>query len=187
MFERFTRPARTAVVDAKARARELGHRNVGTEHLLLALTETDGGAGPILRDAGMTPAGVRAAIARLVGTPGVISDEDAAAVGRIGIDIHAVRAKIEESFGPGAFDLEPPRAGRFGRRAGGPFSPRSKKVLELALREAIRLRHTTIGTEHLLLGLIREGQGLAARILADAGVDPAALRRDIEASLRAAA
>lgn len=78
---------------------------------------------------------------------------------------------------------------RWGRRryVGGPFSPRSKKVLELALREAIRLRHHHIGTEHILLGLLREGNGLAALVLAEAGVDLDDLRRRVETALRTAA
>jgi ATP-dependent Clp protease ATP-binding subunit ClpA len=49
------------------------------------------------------------------------------------------------------------------------FSPRAKKVMELSLREAIRLRHNYIGSEHLLLGLLREGDGLAVKIMVDAG------------------
>ena len=52
-----------------------------------------------------------------------------------------------------------------------PFTPRSKKVLELSLREAIRLGHDHIGTEHILLGLLREGEGVAADVLARQGVD----------------
>ena len=82
-----------------------------------------------------------------------------------------------------------PRAAAGGRRryVGGPFSPRSKKVLELSLREALRLRHRHIGTEHILLGLLREGHGLAALVLTEAGVDLDDLRRRVEAALRTAA
>jgi ATP-dependent Clp protease ATP-binding subunit ClpC len=57
-----------------------------------------------------------------------------------------------------------------------PFTPRAKKVLELALREAIQLRHDYVGTEHLLLGLVRESQGVAARILLDLGADAQKIR-----------
>jgi ATP-dependent Clp protease ATP-binding subunit ClpA len=60
-------------------------------------------------------------------------------------------------------------------------------VLELSLREALRLGHRRIASEHILLAVIREGQGLAARIMSDAGVDLAAMRRAAEASLRQAA
>jgi ATP-dependent Clp protease ATP-binding subunit ClpA len=191
MFERFTKDAREVVVGARAQARALGHRHVGTEHLLLALLEADsGGTASLLRGVGLSGDGVRADVERIIGQPRVISDADAAALQRIGIDIEAVRAKIEESFGPGALEPEvpPTRYGLFGRKVSwGPFTPRSKKVLELALREAIRLKHNWIGTEHLLLGLIREGEGLAAKIMADAGVDLAGLRRATEESLRAVA
>ena len=57
-----------------------------------------------------------------------------------------------------------------------PFTPRAKKVLELALRESISLRHRDVGPEHILLGLLREGQGLAAQVLTDVGADTPALR-----------
>jgi hypothetical protein len=122
-----------------------------------------------------------------------------AALEAIGIDLNAVRAKLEESFGPGALEpeVQPARYGLFGRKvSGGRFTRRSKKVLELSLREALRLKHnfggadqarTVIGTEHLLLGLIREGEGLAAKIMVDAGIPFEPLRRDLEHALRAAA
>jgi ATP-dependent Clp protease ATP-binding subunit ClpA len=184
MFERFTRTARSVVAGARAQAQELGHRCVGTEHLLLAMLGEEDSTAALLRDAGLTAATVRAAIVRAVGTPGgLLSDAEAAALESIGIDIHAVRARIEESFGPGV--LEEPEA--VGRRWRVPFSRRSKKVLELSLREAVRLKQNWIGSEHILLGLLREGQGLAAKVMADAGVDLAALRRATEQSLRAAA
>jgi ATP-dependent Clp protease ATP-binding subunit ClpC len=60
-----------------------------------------------------------------------------------------------------------------------PFTPRSKKVLELALREAMQLGHNYMGTEHLLLGLVREGEGVAARILSNLDVDPDMVRREV--------
>ncbi|WP_238453619.1 Clp protease N-terminal domain-containing protein [Micromonospora sp. ATA51] len=119
-----------------------------------------------------------------------LGDADAAALREIGIDLAAIVARIEESFGPDALrEAVPAPRRRWGRRryAGGPFSPRSKKVLELSLREAIRLRHHHIGTEHILLGLLREGQGLAALVLTEAGVDLDDLRRRVETALRTAA
>jgi ATP-dependent Clp protease ATP-binding subunit ClpC len=60
-----------------------------------------------------------------------------------------------------------------------PFTPRSKKVLELALREALSLGHNYIGTEHLLLALAREGDGVAARILLDFGASPRTIAREV--------
>jgi ATP-dependent Clp protease ATP-binding subunit ClpC len=64
-----------------------------------------------------------------------------------------------------------------------PFTPRAKKVLELALREALSLGHNYIGTEHILLGLIREDEGVAARILLDLDADPDKIRNEIMRSL----
>src|SRR5262245_22520009 len=142
MFERFTRNARLVVVGARTQAQELGHQYVGTEHLLLSiLAQDDDPTAAVVRDAGLTATGVRAAILRAVGTPGgVLSDADTAALKSIGIDIDTVRARIEESFGQGVLE-QPARAGR-GRWMR--FSPRSKKVLELSLREAVRLKQNWI-------------------------------------------
>jgi ATP-dependent Clp protease ATP-binding subunit ClpA len=197
MFERFTAAARSVVVMAREEAQRLNHACVGTEHLLLAmLDDSSGGTAVLLRDAGVTRERVLADIDRLVrpASP-ALDDGDAEALQAIGIDLDAVRAKVEELFGPGA--LRPPGAARpaprrgFLRRKdvsrGGPFAARTKKVLELSLREAIALHHNFIGTEHILLGLLREGEGLAAKILADAGVDFALLRAQTVAALRRAA
>jgi ATP-dependent Clp protease ATP-binding subunit ClpA len=190
MFEQFTTPGREVVTGARAQADQLGHRHVGTEHLLLALLAPAAGApATLLAAAGLTEASVRADITRLTGA-GQFGESDVAALEAIGIDLNAIKAKLEESFGPGALEPEvpPTRYGLFGRKvSGGRFTPRAKKVLELGLREAVRLKHNYIGTEHLLLGLIREGEGLAAQIMHEAGVPFDALRHDLERALRAAA
>ena len=68
-----------------------------------------------------------------------------------------------------------------------PFTPRAKKVLELALREALSLGHNYIGTEHILLGLVQEGQGVAARIMLDFGADADRVRAEITRLLGGAA
>jgi ATP-dependent Clp protease ATP-binding subunit ClpA len=197
MFERFSTQAREVVMGAQQEARALGHRHIGTEHLLLALLVPHrGGAAEILASAGLDHERARARITRLIGSPG-LSDGDAAALRSIGIDLDAIRAKLEQAFGPGALDAEPqcqPR-GLFRRRPATPepamghirFSAGAKKVLELSLREALRLKHKYIGTEHLLLGLIREGDGLAAKIMVDTGIDLTDLRRRTEESFGAAA
>jgi Clp amino terminal domain, pathogenicity island component len=144
------------VAGARTQAQELGHRCVGTEHLLLAMLGEQDSTAALLRDAGLSAATVRAGIVRAVGTPGgLLSDAEAAALESIGIDIHAVRARIEESFGPGVLE-EPAAVGRRWRLS---LSRRSKKVLELSLREAVRLKQNWIGSEHILLGLLREGSG----------------------------
>ncbi len=197
MFERFTAAARSVVVTAKQEAQQLNHGRVGTEHFLLAmLDESSGGTAVLLRDAGVTRERVLADINRFVPpAPPALDDGDAEALQAIGIDLDAVRAKVEELFGPGA--LRPPGAARPAPRRGflrrkevsrsGPFAPRAKKVLELSLREAIALHHNFIGSEHILLGLLREGDGVAAKILADAGVDFALLRAHTVAALKRAA
>jgi ATP-dependent Clp protease ATP-binding subunit ClpA len=64
-----------------------------------------------------------------------------------------------------------------------PFTPRAKKVLELALREALSLGHNHIGTEHLLLGLARENEGVASRILLDLGVDAEQIRTAVSETI----
>ncbi|GAA3650662.1 hypothetical protein GCM10022224_011850 [Nonomuraea antimicrobica] len=78
-----------------------------------------------------------------------------------GVERDHVRAFVERAVGRGA---EAP-SGHI------PFTPRAKKVLELSLREALQLRHNYIGTEHILLGLIKEGEGLAALAIRDTGAD----------------
>jgi ATP-dependent Clp protease ATP-binding subunit ClpC len=88
----------------------------------------------------------------------------------------AVRQQVEELVGRGQ---QPPRAGHI------PFTPRAKKVLELSLREALQLGHNYIGTEHILLGLIREGEGRAAEVLAGLGADLDTVRERVVELLRA--
>jgi ATP-dependent Clp protease ATP-binding subunit ClpC len=83
------------------------------------------------------------------------------ALGSLGIEVGPVRERVIEAVGRGV--AAAPRHI--------PFSPRSKKVLELSLREALDLGHDYIGTEHILLGIVREGEGLAAKILVGCGVD----------------
>ncbi|GAA2866443.1 Clp protease [Actinoplanes cyaneus] len=202
MFERFTQSARAVVTGAKDQARELGHPVIGTEHVLLSLLTVDSGAGAVLRQAGVDRDAVRAAVVQHVGDQGdetVVADrdaEDAAALKAIGIDLDAVRAAIEENFGAGALHLPrpaPKKRGIFGKLYSGgggghtPFSSRNKKVLELSLREALRLKHKFIAPEHIMLGVIREGRGLAMQILAEQEIDVERLRTDLARSLEAGA
>jgi ATP-dependent Clp protease ATP-binding subunit ClpA len=207
MFERFTNSARQVVVLAQQEARGLDHPHIGTQHVLLGIlaADPDGPAGRVLHDVGVTHDAVRAEVARLFGpNQPRLGEADAEALQGIGIDLDAVRAKVEESFGPGALDepepdcKEPPGPGLVGRLRGRrrperprsghiPFTPRAKKTLELSLREAIRLHHNHIGPEHLLLGLLREGEGQAAQILVESGVDLDNLRRRVVAAIERAA
>jgi ATP-dependent Clp protease ATP-binding subunit ClpA len=194
MFERFTTAARETVVRARAEADDLGSGLIGTQHLLLALTSPDAGvAATVLHGAGLDARQVRADIVRLVGTPArVLGEQDAAALRTIGIDLDEVLSRIEESFGAEALRVpatmpEGERLGRRGSRRAGRFTPRARKAVGLALREAIRLQERHLGTEHLLLGLIREGDGLAARILVDRGIALRDLRAAVLAQLERAA
>ncbi|MBO3742416.1 Clp protease N-terminal domain-containing protein [Actinoplanes flavus] len=202
MFERFTKDARAVVVGAQEQARELGHETIGTEHTLLSLLAGENDTARVaLRAAGVDQASVRAAIIRHVGDRSeatAIADrdaEDAAALKAIGIDLEAVRAAIEENFGAGALRLPrpaPKKRGIFGRFSSvttghKPFSPRNKKVLELSLREAIRLKHNFIAPEHIMLGLLREGQGLAMLILTEFDVDFGELRTALTDALKSPA
>ncbi len=190
MFERFTEAARAVVRTAFAEASERGCRGVGTEYLLLALV--DDRVGGVARDtlvaAGLDRAAVLAGMDRHPPAGSLrLSEADAEALRSVGIDLDAVLARVTESFGPGALDAvnQPPPRGRL--RGPGGFAPEARKVIELALREALRLKDRTIGTEHLLLGLVRGNEGLAAPILADAGLDPDTVRAAVEARLREAA
>jgi ATP-dependent Clp protease ATP-binding subunit ClpA len=151
MFERFTKRARTVVVHAQEIARDRCSPTIGPEHLLLGLfAESDGLAATILARLQVTRADVEADLDR--GLP-----FDAEGLALLGIDLEEVRRQAEETFGPGALDRT--RAARGGWHPGHiPFERESKKALELALREAIRMGHGFIGTEHLLLGLLHDGR-----------------------------
>ncbi len=87
----------------------------------------------------------------------------------LGISLEAVRSQVEEIIGQG----QQAPSGHI------PFTPRAKKVLELSLREALQLGHNYIGTEHILLGLIREGEGVAAQVLVKLGADLNRVRQQV--------
>lgn len=111
MFERFAPDARTAVAHAQEHARRLGHHYIGCEHLLLGLVSTDQPASEVLREHGVTPARLEEEIVRQVGLGAgslLFGTLDRDALASIGIDLDAVRARVEESFGPEALT----RAGR---------------------------------------------------------------------------
>ena len=107
---------------------------------------------------------------------------DAQALEAIGVDLEAVRTSAEASFGPGALDPPPRRRlGLLGRRGGGhiPFTASAKGALEQSLRQAIALGDKTIGTEHILLGLISRDTDMAALTLKALGADPARVRSEV--------
>ena len=184
MFERFTDSAREAVVQAQGEARSLGHGYIGTEHLLLGLlVDPESESARCLWLQRVDHDQVREALLRILPVP--YGDLDAEALETLGIDLSAVREKVEATFGVGALDQPAGSRGQRIRIPFGhiPFTARAKKVLELSLREALRLNHKHIADGHILLGLLREGEGLAVRILVDTGVDLESLRRDVTAVL----
>lgn len=188
MFERFAEDARAAIVAAQTEARSLGHGWIGTEHLLLAvLADESSGVAAALRGIGLDAARVRAQVLAEVGA-GV---DDGTALADLGIDLGAVRRRVEERFGPGALDAAPPpqRRRRLLRRrrppvpCGAPsghipFTARAKKSLELAVREALAAKSCQIRATHLVLGLMRE-EGLAAAVVTRLGVRPDEVRQAV--------
>jgi ATP-dependent Clp protease ATP-binding subunit ClpC len=104
----------------------------------------------------------------LLGLLRVDEEEVAArALTSLGLSVDGARQRVEQLAGRG--DREP--------ESHIPFTPPAKKILELSLAAALRLRHNYIGTEHILLGLVDHGEGVAAQVLADSGVDPDEVRR----------
>jgi hypothetical protein len=103
---------------------------------------------------------------------GIIQERDgigAQALRSLGIYFEAARQRVVETIGiAGTVQSGSP-----------PFTPRAKKTLELSLREALQMNHNYIGTEHLLLGLVREGDGVAVTVLTAMGADPARVRQEV--------
>jgi Clp amino terminal domain, pathogenicity island component len=232
MLERFTGDARGVVTGAREGALRLGHDWIGCEHLLLALATTTGGeVGIILRGQGITPNRVSWEAVRLAGAgrgASLFDVLDRDALASIGIDLDAVRGKVEAAFGPGAFTAAPargPRGRHWVRRrvrrarqarwaaapAGGggthtagppgapapgkgsgagpwrvPFTPRARKCLMHAVREA-RAEHTGhIGVEHLGLAIVSMTDGAVPPILSALGSSGPRLRAEILSRYRQA-
>ncbi len=156
MLERFTRSARVAVVLAQEEARDLGAREIGPEHLLVGVLESAAdGLAAVFEGYGLSADVVRA---RLTGADDNAFDDDADALRAIGIDLHAVRDAVSGAFGSDAFDAAFRASGRRRRRRGQLAMSRSaKKVLELALREALAHKSKEISAEHLILAILRGG------------------------------
>ena len=93
----------------------------------------------------------------------------AKALESMGVTLSAVREQVQDIIGPG----QQAPSGHI------PFTPRAKKVLELSLREALQLGHNYIGTEHILLGLIRAGEGVASQVLSKLGAEPSRVRQTV--------
>ena len=202
MFERFHKSARDAVIQAQREARELRHGWVGTEHILLALLdEPDADGVETLIRLGVDADACRAALTAVVQPAEGLADDDAEALHAFGIDLDEVRRRAERAFGEGALDAPRDaddhrgRAFRRRRRLGPddrgpghiPFAHRAKKTLELALREAIARKERHIGTEHLVLALLRSDDKITTAVFERLGLDRQATRAHVEADLREAA
>ena len=171
MFDQFTELARRAVVASQDAALSLGHDFIGTEHILLGLAQTAGTASEVLREHGVELAQAREETVRILAESGVAATGGRAAkdaLASIGIDVAEIQRRADDTFGPGAF--------RFPRPA---YTPHAKKALELTVREAAALGHQHFDTEHMLLGLLAEGEGVAIKVLTALHVDPAALRQSV--------
>jgi ATP-dependent Clp protease ATP-binding subunit ClpA len=180
MMERFTPRAREMVERAVEIATESRASEVRPEHLLAALLwDTDCLAVRVLTDEGADLDRLHAELDRRRSRyVDGLDEDDAAALASIGIDL----AEVVDRLG------EQPRIG--GRRFGRPrkrFSRPAKKVLELSLREALALRHNYIGTEHLLLGLVRQDDVTVREAIQAGGIRTDGLRDAVRVAVRRAA
>jgi ATP-dependent Clp protease ATP-binding subunit ClpA len=183
MLERFTKAARELVERTQQIATESRASQVRPEHLFAALLWDDSClAVRVLNAQGGTSDRLHAELdkrrARYVDG---LDDEDAAALASIGIDLEEVVRRMND----GDLASSDRKRSRF-LRVHIRFSRPSKKVLELALREAILLKHNYIGTEHILLGLVREGDVIVRDTLVAAGVDTTTLRQAVQEAVRRA-
>jgi ATP-dependent Clp protease ATP-binding subunit ClpA len=188
MSRNFTEDANTIVVRAYEHAIRLGHPRLCGEHFLLALAGASEPAGAVLREHGVTPERVETELVRLSGD-GLFGDLDRDALATVGVDIDAVRATTEASFGqealtraaravhrkPRWFD---PRPAAFNGRDGAflPLGPGAGQALQRARREA-QARHATqpSGVEDLALGILAISEGLVPPVLSELGMSGPAL------------
>jgi len=162
MFERFTRDARAAVTHAQDEAGALGADRIDAEHVLLGAVRVDGCARQALAALGI-------GVDDLAGAVRARQGLDADALASVGVDLDAIRAQVEQTFGPGALDAHArthPRG----------FTPAAKKLLEVALREAVRTRRREIDTGHLLLAAVRLDDTAAHACLSALGLSDDAVR-----------
>jgi ATP-dependent Clp protease ATP-binding subunit ClpA len=166
MFERFTDKARIVVIAAKTAARDHGDDQIGLAHMLYGLVTSDGVAARALAALGVDEAAVERELGRAAtagGAPAGLSGEgdgDAEALAAIGIDLDEIKRKIEESFGPGALDRVPltPKGPLNWTGDRFPIGEQAKLSLAMSIRDARALHHNYIGTEHLLLGVLRAAE-----------------------------
>lgn len=176
MFNKFSNPARAAVIAAYQRAKVGGARRIEPIHLLGGIAESGGPGEAALAAAGVEP--------DRLDTQADTSDPlDADALASLGIDLDAVRENVEKSFGQGALDASaaPARMGRL------PMSASAKAALGRSLRNARRSRHRWLDTGHLLLGVLDEGDSVVRAALDRAGADVDDVRADVLRRIRAEA
>jgi len=188
MTRHFNEDADAIVVQAYEHAIRVGHPCLGGEHLLLALAAAGQPAGAVLREHGVTPERTEAEIASLSGS-GLFGDLDRDALATVGVDIDAVRATTEASFGqealaraasavyprPRWFD---PRRRAFTGRDGAflPLGPGAGQALQRARREAqARPAAQPAGVADLALGILAVSEGLVPRVLSGLGTSGPAL------------
>jgi ATP-dependent Clp protease ATP-binding subunit ClpA len=179
MFERFTRNARAVVVGAQEVAARSGAPEVRPAHLLESLVATDSIlAMRVLADLGAPGDEVRRVVRGLaVRYSDGLDADDAEALKLLGIDLDDVISRIGRDLSSGREPI-----GQGCQR----FAAEAKKVLELSLREAVRLHDGFIGTEHLLLGLIRAGDRTVLQTLAAFDLDPDDVGRAVDGADRRA-
>jgi ATP-dependent Clp protease ATP-binding subunit ClpA len=161
---------------AQVEAVAFRHDSVGTEHVLLALLQRDDDAGRALRELGLDVASVRCDVRGIVGegpAPETVFDADALAA--IGVDLDAVRERIEATFGEGALERARRGEGRCRGAAAFGLSPRLKRAIESA-RCAADERGEQLSAVHVLVGLASEADTVAARILDAHGISLSQIR-----------
>ena len=165
MFEKFTKTARSTVVQAQEEARALRHGRIDPGHLLLALMSVPGAASRALEACVPGLEGLRVRVRT------ELDGLDPDALASIGVDLTAVRQAAESAFGEGALDR-----GRGRSRGHLRFTREAKKALELSLRAAVQHGHRSIGDGHILLALLMLPESAPVRALRQAGADLDALK-----------
>jgi ATP-dependent Clp protease ATP-binding subunit ClpA len=188
MFERFSRSARVSVVLAQEEARELNSDEIRPEHLLVGVLQSAGrDLSVVLNGCGLTTDTIRERLASADRPDEETFEADAEALRAIGIDLRAVRDAVNRTFGADTFDNALRKSGRRRRRRGHPpFTKPAKKVLELALREALAHKDNWIGCEHIVLGIVRGGDKFALGLITE-HVDAMQLRHAVVGLLDKAA
>jgi ATP-dependent Clp protease ATP-binding subunit ClpA len=159
-------------VAAQVEAIAFRHDSIGTEHVLLGLLSRDDEVARILRELGLDVATARSDVRRIVGDgPAPETAFDAGALASIGVDLDAVRERVESTFGEGSLERARRGEGRCGGGTAFGVSPRLKQALESAHRAAVE-SHEELSARHVLVGLAQQRDSVAARILDSHGISP---------------